>query len=150
MSNLPSLTEVVAYTSLNRLVWSLALSWLIVACVKGRGGLINEFLSWGGWVPLGKLSYSMYLVHWTIIQWYMSYTRDLFTYTTTAYVYQVLGHTALSLGISVIFVLCFEMPILHAEKILFASFGLNAWPKPILYVKDEKSKTVENGRKEKI
>ena len=40
-----SLAESVAYTAFSKLAWSLAVSWLILACVKGLGGPINRSFS---------------------------------------------------------------------------------------------------------
>ena len=37
-----SLAESVAYVAFGKLAWSLAVSWLILACVKGLGGPINR------------------------------------------------------------------------------------------------------------
>lgn len=55
------------YTSLSRIVWALALSYLIYACVHGYGGPINWFLSLSLWQPLSRLSYSIYVLHVNVI-----------------------------------------------------------------------------------
>lgn len=51
------------YISLSRVVWALALSYIIFACVHGYGGPVNWFLSLSLWQPLSRLSYSIYLLH---------------------------------------------------------------------------------------
>ena len=45
------------------LMWGLCLSWLIFACCRGLGGIVNNFLTWRGWVPIAKISFMTYLVH---------------------------------------------------------------------------------------
>ncbi|XP_055380599.1 nose resistant to fluoxetine protein 6-like [Condylostylus longicornis] len=55
--------EVALYESLSRLFWSIAVSWIIFACHKGYGGIINKILSFGIWQPLGRLTFSIYLNH---------------------------------------------------------------------------------------
>ena len=58
--------ESVVYNCFHKTVWSLALGWIVFSCHKGYGGLLNDFLSWEGWVPLSKLTYGAYLNHITI------------------------------------------------------------------------------------
>ena len=64
-----------------RLAWSLSISWMIFACVKGLGGPINTFLSWRAWAPLAKMSFCMYLIHMTVIVYYCSLTRYIWEAT---------------------------------------------------------------------
>lgn len=54
------------YDSCSRVAWSLGLSWIIFACTKGYGGIINWFLSLAFWQPFARLSYSLYLTHFLI------------------------------------------------------------------------------------
>lgn len=61
--HIASVWEDAAYTSLSRVGWSLALGWIIFACVHGYGGPVNWFLSAAGWQPLARLSYCIYIVH---------------------------------------------------------------------------------------
>lgn len=56
------------YGAASRPAWSLCICWVMFACLTGRGGIINEFLSWRGWLPLSRLSYCTYLLHYTIIE----------------------------------------------------------------------------------
>ena len=39
---------------------------MIFACSRGLGSFINDFLSWGGWTPIAKISFMTYLVHMDI------------------------------------------------------------------------------------
>ena len=61
------------YGGFHRLAWALALSWVILACIKGAGGPVNTILSWPAWVPLARMSFAIYLVHMTVMSVVNSY-----------------------------------------------------------------------------
>lgn len=46
---------------IKRIIWSLAISYIIVACAYGYGGIVNWFLSQPMWFALSRLSYAAYL-----------------------------------------------------------------------------------------
>ena len=50
--------------------WGLCLSWVTFSCVKGYGGIINDFLSWGIWSPIAKVSFMTYLFHMSFNYYY--------------------------------------------------------------------------------
>ncbi|XP_073946921.1 nose resistant to fluoxetine protein 6-like [Choristoneura fumiferana] len=52
--------------SFRRSGWSLALCWMILACVHGYGGPVNWFLSLRLWKFVARISYSLFLFHMTI------------------------------------------------------------------------------------
>ncbi|XP_073966951.1 uncharacterized protein [Choristoneura fumiferana] len=52
--------------SFRRSGWSLALCWMILACVHGYGGPVNWFLSLRLWKFVARISYAMYLYHYLI------------------------------------------------------------------------------------
>ena len=58
-----------AYSALSKPAWALGLTWIVVSSYYGYGGPINRFMSWNIWVPLGKLSYCAYLVHYPLINY---------------------------------------------------------------------------------
>ncbi|KAI6186686.1 Oac-55 [Aphelenchoides besseyi] len=41
--------------------------WIVTSCFYGYGGPINAFLSWNAWLPLGRLTYSAYLLHLIVV-----------------------------------------------------------------------------------
>lgn len=59
----PGAWQDVAFAFFDRLLWSVFLGWLTIACARGRAGFIGTFLSWGAFVPLSRLSFGVYLVH---------------------------------------------------------------------------------------
>ena len=68
-----SLAERAIYGGFHRLAWALALSWVILACIKGAGGPVNSILSWPAWAPLARMSFAIYLVHMTVMSIVNSY-----------------------------------------------------------------------------
>ena len=45
------------------IIWGICTLWVIGACSTGNGGMINRFLGWKGFIPLSRMTYSVYLTH---------------------------------------------------------------------------------------
>ena len=58
-----SASTAITWAMFGRLAWSMGVSWIIFACMNGYGGFINDFLSWPGFGPLARLTYTIYLIH---------------------------------------------------------------------------------------
>lgn len=58
-----------AYMITCRNIFSLALAWLLLACMfpAGVGSWVKKFLSARFWFPFAQLSYSMYLFHYSFV-----------------------------------------------------------------------------------
>ena len=110
------------------LAWALAVGWVIVACVKGAGGPVNTLLSWRAWQPLARMSYCMYLVHITVIDYYLSLPSYTVTVSHPQVIYFLLWIISVSALVAYIAVIAFEMPLAHMEKMLWTSLGMGAFP----------------------
>ncbi|KAH8365340.1 hypothetical protein KR084_011219, partial [Drosophila pseudotakahashii] len=88
-----------SYYTLTRVGWSLALCWVVFACIQGYGGLANSFLSSPLWQPLSRLSYSVYMWHMFFVEMNVRITR------TSAYFsdYRIMLNIWSTLGITVLF-----------------------------------------------
>ncbi|XP_016984860.1 nose resistant to fluoxetine protein 6 [Drosophila rhopaloa] len=64
-----------SYYTLTRVGWSLALCWVVFACLQGYGGLANSFLSSPLWQPLSRLSYSVFIWHQFFVEANVRNTR---------------------------------------------------------------------------
>ena len=106
------------YVATSRTVWSLSLAWLVVACASGRGGWVNAILSSKLWAPLGRLSYSAYLIHPIvfIVFWGNQLSSIPFTDFLTIYVY--LSSLLLTYGMSYIVSMIVEAPMMQLEKVI--------------------------------
>lgn len=51
------------YLAFSRSFWALAVAWIVFACANGYGGFINSFLSLHFFKIVGRISYSVFLVH---------------------------------------------------------------------------------------
>lgn len=72
------------YDSLCRVVWSLALSWIVFICKCNVNHFIGLFLSWSAWTPLARLTYMTFLTHMHIVWWHSATQHQvLFTSTQT-------------------------------------------------------------------
>ncbi|KAL1424873.1 hypothetical protein MTO96_019736 [Rhipicephalus appendiculatus] len=60
----------------DRILWSIFLACITLACSTGRGGPVNKFLSWNAFVPLSKLSYGVYLIHLPLFELMMHSARE--------------------------------------------------------------------------
>lgn len=59
--------DFVAYETLYRPAWAVCICWVIWACHHGYGGFINYILSMPFFLPLSKLSYGVYMIHWAVV-----------------------------------------------------------------------------------
>ena len=59
----PPLVDRVMFNGFAKIAWALSIAWLILACVKRRGGLVNTILCWPIWQPLARVQYCLYLLH---------------------------------------------------------------------------------------
>lgn len=64
------------YAGLSRPIWGFAVGWVIFACVKGYGGFINDFLSWSVFMPLGRLTFCVYLTSYHLQQMFILRSRQ--------------------------------------------------------------------------
>ena len=126
--NFPSRAERSFYNGFSKIGWCLPLGWVILSCVKGRGGVINSFLSWGLWMPIAKLSYCIYLVQYTVIFYFNSQMQNSVVYTNLLFVYTAIGNFAFCCGVAFVLVVLFEAPLAHLEKLLFGVLGIGRMP----------------------
>lgn len=72
------------YSAFGRTTWSLATTYIILACTSGYGGFVAKFLHSKFFVPLSRISYSSYLLNpllylVTILSCEKPFHLDLFT-----------------------------------------------------------------------
>ncbi|XP_065155198.1 O-acyltransferase like protein-like [Atheta coriaria] len=112
-----------SYIAFVRPAWSIALSWLIFACVTGYGGPVNAFLSSRVFQVLARLTYSMYLTHsLVLLVLYMSIKQPLL-FSNAHAMYEFWSIFALVFAISVVWTLVFESPVIIIEKLIFGRGG---------------------------
>lgn len=55
------------YVAVHRTIWTSLVAWIVFACSTNRAKLLTQFLAHPIFVPLSRLSYSIYLVHLPVI-----------------------------------------------------------------------------------
>ncbi|KAL1509192.1 hypothetical protein ABEB36_003966 [Hypothenemus hampei] len=109
------------YNALVRPTWALCIGWVAFACSTGYGGFVNTFLSLPIFQILNKFTYSIYLLHVTMLYMiiYASKTPAYYSFFNIAYSFW--GITMLSFAVAVFWVLAFESPVILIERTLFSS-----------------------------
>jgi peptidoglycan/LPS O-acetylase OafA/YrhL len=75
----------ILYEAFSKLVWSLGLSFIIFSC-HFNGGFANKCFSWSVWVPLSRISFSIYLFHSNVVYYYYYSQSHKFFYSDLAMV----------------------------------------------------------------
>lgn len=99
------------YNAVQRTVWGLAVGWVVVACSTGHGGPVNSVLAWRGWKPLSRLAFAAYLLHPIVAMGFSCCLEQLVYMTDAVAVYQFLGVLVLSLLLSAVLTVTWEMPV---------------------------------------
>ncbi|CAB3396661.1 unnamed protein product [Caenorhabditis bovis] len=109
-----------SYYNFSRIGWSFAVCWVILANHFGYGGPINNFMSHPIWQPFGRLSYCAYIVHWTVISYFMNVgERPLHLVSLwQVYISYSIPCTFLAFFCAFFWSCMFELPILKLEKML--------------------------------
>lgn len=98
------------YNAVHRPLWSVCIAWVIVACTCGYGGPVTAFLDWSAFLPLSRLTYAMYLVHYSVINWYVSVQERYFRYSAIWLAYSFSGHVVITMAVSLLLAIFVEWP----------------------------------------
>ncbi len=85
-------------------------------CITGNGGLVNKLLSWKGFIPLSRLTYSVYLTHVWLVWMYWASKKDLVDMNNFSILSLTSGILLMSYGLGAIFSLLFESPFFELQK----------------------------------
>ncbi|XP_070537669.1 O-acyltransferase like protein-like [Ptychodera flava] len=104
--------ESVLYLTYYHTAFCSAICWIIFACVTGNGGPVKTYLMAKLWIPLGRSAFTSYLWHKPLMAVFMYSLNKLFFYTTFSFIYLFLAMYVFISGVSLVFNLCVEAPIL--------------------------------------
>ncbi|XP_015127068.1 O-acyltransferase like protein [Diachasma alloeum] len=113
--------EAAFYAGFHRTAFAVAVGWIVLATVLGYAGPVGVFLSWSGWMPFGKLTYSAYLTHYIVLLYNSGSVRTAGSLTTFGTVHVFLGNLGLTMFLSVILCLCFEFPFTRIVRLITRS-----------------------------
>ncbi|CAG5133433.1 unnamed protein product [Candidula unifasciata] len=112
-----SLLVASVYNATFRTVWGACICWIIVACTSGYGGPIHAFLSWSPFTVLGRLTYTGYLIHMSVLAVILeNLEQPLYLNIFAVVVYGTAG-VVFTCALSAILVVCVEMPTLNLERV---------------------------------
>ncbi|XP_078686373.1 nose resistant to fluoxetine protein 6-like isoform X1 [Branchiostoma floridae x Branchiostoma belcheri] len=107
-----------AWRAMERSLFATGVAWVIYVSSVGYGGIISEFLSWSGWLPLSRLTYTAYLVHPMIMQvYYMSYKGALM-YSGVNWLFLFISFSFLAFVCGFCASMMAEVPFLELEKFI--------------------------------
>lgn len=109
------------YDALSRVSWSIALCYVIFACVHNAGGPVNWFLSHPWWLPLSRLSYALCLVHYPILIVTMFTIKSSPHYNELTVAYDFPSFYILSIFVAIVATLAIEYPIINITKMIFSN-----------------------------
>ncbi|XP_033326893.2 O-acyltransferase like protein isoform X1 [Megalopta genalis] len=112
--------EASLYAGLHRQVFALSISWIIFCCVHGYAGFVDHCLSWRGWVPLSKLTYSAYLCHYVFLLLEGGAERTTGIVSPIQLFRSFSSNLCLTMLLSAVWSLCFEMPFMILDRTLLS------------------------------
>jgi len=86
-----------------------------------RTGFVNRLLSWKGFLPLGRMTYCVYLIHYDFLVVYYSAMRKRFYYTLFEQFTVCFGLLVVSFGLAFLVSVTLEASFLNLEKLIFSS-----------------------------
>ncbi|XP_077544857.1 nose resistant to fluoxetine protein 6-like [Haemaphysalis longicornis] len=104
----------------DRVLWSLFLAWTTLACSTGRGGVVNKFLSWNAFVPLSRLSFGVYLIHYPFVELILHTSRERLFWSHFNHVTMFFGLLVWSLLLAYLAFLACEGPVGALDKLVFS------------------------------
>uniref|UniRef100_A0AC35UAU4 NRF domain-containing protein n=1 Tax=Rhabditophanes sp. KR3021 TaxID=114890 RepID=A0AC35UAU4_9BILA len=115
-----SLLNRALYSAFSKIVWAICLSWIVVASFFGYGGIINNFMSMKLWAPLGKVTYSTFLVHFMILSYIAGSYREIIIYYSLyhSFINIIIPVIVMSYLIGLVWAALFEIGIGKVTNIL--------------------------------
>ncbi|CAN8019734.1 unnamed protein product [Ixodes persulcatus] len=115
----PELLESAIYAGLHRFAWAFGVSWVMYACVTGRGGPVNRMLAFPLFYPLGRLSFAVYLVHFMLLVCNVLLSRERQPQQPFLQMQYHISTVLVSYALATIVYLCVECPFAVLDNLMF-------------------------------
>lgn len=115
----PSPVVSAVYVAIHRTIWSSLVAWLVFACSTGRAKLLASFLSNAIFLPISRLSYSIYLVHLPVIMFRAVNLRHTLEWSDQNILWEACGNFVVSSLLGFFLNVAFESPIINLENVIF-------------------------------
>ncbi|XP_025830740.1 nose resistant to fluoxetine protein 6 [Agrilus planipennis] len=106
------------FMGFSRTFWGVGLAWLFIACCTNHGGTVDKFLSFRGWVPLSKLTYSAYLINPLIMTMFYGTTGSSQHVSLSGMLFDVCATWLCTFFLSLWFSMLFESPYISLTKLV--------------------------------
>ncbi|CAG7725078.1 unnamed protein product [Allacma fusca] len=130
------------YSATHFYLWGCVISWVVFACVNGHGFWINSFLSWKVFMPLGRLTFCMYITSYHLQTIYHTSQPHPGHFNKYNVMNIFFAHLVMSALVSYILTMTLESPFIQLEKILLEP--LTRPPKPETIVKNREEENNNN------
>lgn len=114
----PTILETIFYASFHRIGWALSMAWIVICCGTGHAGVVNHILSWKVWIPLGRLTYMAYLVHFIVLITFVASFRNSLAPVHSVGVWLFFGHLMVTYGVGFAGAMLIESPLMALEKLI--------------------------------
>lgn len=122
--------EAIVFSSLQKLIWGLLLSWVCLACYSGNGGFVYQLLSWAGFKPLAQLSYLVYLIHYLVAIGYVANGQGPSDFSHSRFVFFFFGILCISHILAFFLNIVFEFPLIQITKLIYQEAMLKSTKTP--------------------
>ncbi|KAK5643896.1 hypothetical protein RI129_007741 [Pyrocoelia pectoralis] len=109
------------YNAMARPMWALAISIIILMCANDLGGVVNKFLSLWIFRFLSQFTFTIYMIHYIIINILSSRRKTTKVFYNLEAVYEIWGDFVFSLIPAVLLTVAVEMPVIEIEGKIFAN-----------------------------
>nr|XP_045595367.1 nose resistant to fluoxetine protein 6-like [Procambarus clarkii] len=130
------------YGALARPVWGMCLAWVVISCHTGNAGLVNHVLSYPGWRPLARLTFTMYLVAPVVQLWWSTFLYLPTHFDYLSKLFESLGVIFIAGVVGVLLTCLVELPVSSLANMLLPYAAANEEQlQPVLEMVDQAPKS---------
>ena len=129
--------ENVFYLTFSGTGWSIAVALLIYICHTGFGFVVNTILSWSFWVPLFRLTISVYLIQVMVVLFFNGGLQARFFYTDYSLIVFFSCHMVFSYCVAALTSTFVQYPLLNIEKLVVKLCSFNKASPIFLFDEDD-------------
>lgn len=118
----PQRLESAIYGGMHRVSWGLSVGWVMYACATGRGGFVTKILAWPIMYPLGRLSFSVYVVHILLMATNAILSREHISQQPFLHAQIYISQVVMSYVLGAILYLLVECPVAGLDNEFFRRF----------------------------
>lgn len=107
------------YMGVSRTLWGVGIAWILIACATGNARLLEKFLSFKGFVPLSRLTYSAYLLNPLIMNLYYMSGENVYHASISNFGLYCTAITFSTFALAYFYSMIFESPFILITKMAF-------------------------------